>query len=374
MKPFKPHKLPIEDLDWQQLAKPIGKANAALSLYNGLLHAIPNPHVLLSPITTQEAVYSSKIEGTQASLSDVFRFEAGESFHPAREGDIGEVINYRRALFEAEAMLQRIPAIHLNMLKALHEILLSGVRGDNKARGEFRRVQNYIGLPGASIEEASFVPPSPDAVPAALDSWEKYVNGDSQETLVQLAVTHAQFEIIHPFLDGNGRLGRMLIPLFLHIKGLLLKPVFYLSQYFEAHRPEYYARLRAITDSSDWQGWVEFFLKAVMAQAGTNTRKAGEILALYKRTRETVNSVASPRYASAALDALFAKPILNTNEFMSAARIQYRSTALSLLNKLTDAGMLGILRESAGRAPAVFIFNELLAITEESENDTKNGK
>lgn len=366
--PFIPHKLPIEGLNWERLASPIGKANAALSYYNGLLKAIPNPHVLLSPITTQEAVYSSMIEGTQASLSDVLRYEAGEIFPPERTNDIGEVINYRKALFRAEELLEQTPAIHLNMIKELHKLLLSGVRGENKARGEFRRIQNYIGSYGASIENASYVPPSPDRVLEALDAWEKYINGDSQENLVQLAVMHAQFEVIHPFLDGNGRLGRILIPIFLQLKGLLSKPVFYLSRYFEDCRPDYYASLRGITERGDWQGWVEFFLGAVIAQSANNTDKAERILSLYKRLRETVAAMTSPKHATKVLDALFMKPLFSTKEFMENTGIDYRSTALDILAKMEKAGVIAVIRPASGRSPSVYVFNELLDISEKDGN------
>ena len=367
MKPFVPHELPITGLNWEKLSAPIGRANAALSYYNGLLRSIPNPHVLLSPITTQEAVYSSRIEGTQASLSDVFRFEAGEAFPVERISDIGEVINYRRALFRAEELIEKIPAIHLNMLREMHRILLSGVRGEDKARGEFRRVQNFIGVHGATIEQASFVPPSPDRVPVSLDAWEKYVNGDSQETLVQLAVTHAQFEIIHPFLDGNGRLGRILIPLYLYMKRSLVKPVFYLSRYFEACRDEYYAGLRGITQRDDWQTWVEFFLNAIIEQAAVNTDKAERILALHKQTRERLMAMTGAKYVSPSLDALFAKPLLSTNEFMTGAGVQYRSTALDILNKLEGAGVIRLMKKPRGRTPGVYVFTELLDITEKEK-------
>jgi len=366
MKPFTPHKLPIGNLDWEKLSRPIGRASSAVSLYNGLLKSIPNPHILLSPMTMQEAVLSSRIEGTQASLSEVFKFEAGESYPQEKGRDIVEIMNYRKALFRAEELFERLPAIHLNMLRELHAILLAGVRGENKARGEFRTVQNFIGRHGATIEQASYVPPSPDVVPPALDEWEKYINGDSQEVLVQLAVLHAQFEIIHPFLDGNGRLGRILIPLFLYQKEMLIKPVFYLSQYFEEHRDEYYARLGAITKDDDWQGWISFFLNALIEQAKTNTNKAESILKLYNSTRVQVVDL-TRTYALAALDALFSKPIMNASEFMKKTDIKYKSTAMDVLKKLENAGIIKTIKEKRGRTPAVFAFPELISLAEGRE-------
>ena len=346
---------------------PIGKANAAVSFYNGLLKHIPSPNALLSPITTQEAVLSSRIEGTQASLSDVLRFEAGEAYSRERNDDIAEIINYRKALFRAEELFERIPAIHLNMIKELHAILMAGVRGDNKARGEFRTIQNYIGKYGASIEQATFVPPSPDQVLPALGEWEKYIHGDGAEALVQLAVLHAQFEIIHPFLDGNGRLGRILIPLFLYQKGLLSKPVFYLSQYFEAHRDEYYARLRGISRDGDWQGWVAFFLNATIEQAIANTEKAESILNLYKRTKERVMVLTHSSYAIVVLDTLFLRPIIDASAFKTIRGIKNKDTALRILKKMEAAGIVKTIKEGQGRAPAVFAFPELMNIAEGRE-------
>lgn len=367
MQPFTPHKLPPTNLDWEKLSLPIGKANAAVSLYNGLLKSIPNPHILLSPITTQEAVLSSRIEGTQASLSDVFKFEAGETYSQGKDRDIAEIMNYRKTLFRAEELFEKLPVIHLNMLKELHAILLVGVRGANKARGEFRSVQNFIGKYGATIEQASYVPPSPDKVLPALDEWEKYINSDEQDILIQLAVLHAQFEIIHPFLDGNGRLGRILIPLFLYQKKILEKPVFYLSQYFEEHRDEYYVRLRGITQNNDWQGWILFFLEAVIEQAKINTETAESILKLYEKTKVQVLNLTSSSNALVVLDALFFKPIMNTSEFMKKTELKYKSTALNILKKLEVAGIVKTIKEGRGRVAAVFAFSDLINITEGRE-------
>lgn len=190
-------------------------------------------------MTTQEAVLSSRIEGTQATLGDVLRFEAGEAPKEERkQHDIQEIINYRHALRGAEEELRTRP-FNLNLLKKLHSILLDSVRGRDTARGRFRQVQNWVGAPGTPIEEAPFVPPAPGLLMEYLDNWEKYYHADRPDPLVQLAIVHAQFEIIHPFLDGNGRLGRMLVPLFLYEKEFISKPMFYLSAYLEVHQDEY---------------------------------------------------------------------------------------------------------------------------------------
>jgi len=220
--PYKPQKLPLDSIDWGSLVDLIARANAALARYDGMLETMVNPTLLLSPLTTQEAVLSSRIEGTQATLEEVLEFEADPTrkIEPSKYADIQEIINYSKAMQHAVTLL-KTKALCLNLIKELHAILLDSVRGANKARGEFRRIQNWIGPPGCSIEEATFVPPSPDVLPQALDNWEKYIHYNEKERLVQLAIVKAQFELIHPFLDGNGRIGRMLVPLFLYEKKLL---------------------------------------------------------------------------------------------------------------------------------------------------------
>lgn len=219
-KPFIPEKLPLENINWEDLLPNIVKANSAVAKFDGLLESILNPLLFLNPLMTQEAVLSSKIEGTQASLSEVLAFEAAPKRKQDNINDIEEVINYRNALLFATKELENRP-ICLNFIKDMHEILLQGVRGQNKARGEFRRIQNWIGKSNSTIETASYVPPEPHLLLEFLSDWEKYCHYDEKDKLVQLAIIHAQFEIIHPFLDGNGRIGRILIPLFLFEQKIL---------------------------------------------------------------------------------------------------------------------------------------------------------
>ena len=239
MKPFIPFELPIKNIDFEGLINLVAEANKELSFYNGILQAIINPHVLLAPLGSREAVLSSKIEGTQVSFTELLQFEADEKLNNTiNPNDVNEITNYRKAMLEAEKIFNDRPFIHLNMIKDLHSILLSGVRGTNKARGEFRKTQVYIGSVGATIDQATYIPPEAQNVLPALDNWEKYINYTTQETLISCAIMHAQFEMIHPFLDGNGRLGRMLIPLFLYQKDYMCKPVFYMSEFFEENRQE----------------------------------------------------------------------------------------------------------------------------------------
>lgn len=202
---------PESRLDWPQLIPLIGPAAAAVARYDGMLGATPNPDVLLSPLTTQEAVLSSRIEGTQATMGEVLEFEAGhEPESAARREDIHEVLNYRSAMRHAEEMMKKLP-LCLRVVREAHRILLAGVRGEGKSPGEYRRVPNWIGPAGCTIEQATFVPVAADRLPDALGTWEGYIHAEAPDRLVQLAVLHAEFEALHPFLDGNGRLGRMLV-------------------------------------------------------------------------------------------------------------------------------------------------------------------
>lgn len=367
MLPYIPSKLPYNDLDWHKLIPYISKANSLLSQYNGLLEGMVNPHILLSPITTKEATLSSKIEGTQATLSEVLLYEAGDEYKQEKVLDIEEIINYRRALISAEELLKNRPFIHLNMIKKLHFILLSGVRGANKRRGEFRLEQNWIGPIGCNIEDAKYVPPSPTDMMDALNNWEQYINSEEVDILLQLAFLHAQFEIIHPFLDGNGRIGRILIPVFLYAKNYLKSPVFYLSEYLENNRDEYYEKLNNITSKGDWQSWIEFFLDAIIKQSEVNIKKAKEVLFFYSMMKLKFQEITKSQYSAAALDAIFVRPVINSTDFDRFAHINSKRTSSRILQKLENEGILKLHKASVGSAPATYIFPELLNITEGKE-------
>ena len=365
MKPFVPQELPIEEIDWKALIPLIGRANRALAHYDGVLLGVPNPEVLLSPLTTEEAVLSSRIEGTQATLGEVYRFEAGEAPQTeSRRHDIGEILNYRRALREAEAELLKRP-FHLNLLLRLHGILLDSVRGQNKARGRFRSEQNWIGAPGSPIEQAAFVPPAPGALPGLLDNWEKYYHAERPDPLVQLAVVHAQFEILHPFLDGNGRLGRILIPLFLHEKQILHRPMFYLSAWLEARRDAYIEHLRPLgVQPGAWDRWIAFFLTGLEEQARANAAKARAMLDLYESMKARVLDLTHSQYAVPLLDQMFERPVFEGSHLKLGEKPPTRAAVGNLLRILREDGMLNVLREGSGRRATVYAFGELINLCE----------
>ncbi len=354
---------PDDRLDWQTLIPFIGPAAAAVARYDGMLSAVPNPDILLAPLTTQEAVLSSRIEGTEATMGDVLGFEAGqEPESPARRDDIQEVLNYRNAMRRAEELLAELP-LSLRVIREAHAVLLHGVRGEGKAPGEFRRTPNWIGPPGCTIEQATFVPVGADRLPEAASEWERYMHRDAADRLVQLAILHAEFEALHPFLDGNGRLGRMLVPLFLWQCRLIQTPRFYISAFFESRRQAYYENLLAVSRNDDWTGWCRFFLDAVRVQAEDNWTKARGILSLYDDMKRRVAELTRSRYAIHALDWIFQYPVFRGSRFTAQAGIPAK-TARRLLNLLCEGGVVKTLIAGRGRRAALFVYPEILNVAE----------
>ena len=358
-------KFPPPELDWPQLLPLIGPANAAVARYAGLLQGIPNPHVLMSPMTTQESVLSSRIEGTQATMGEVLALEAeGGALDEStpKKADIREVLNYRMALHEATDLLETLP-LSQRLIKDTHRVLMQGVRGRSRDPGEYRRVANWIGSDGCKIDQARFIPCGAERLSDAMSAWENYLHADAPDVLVQLAIVHAEFEAIHPFLDGNGRLGRLIIPLFLFSRGLLSQPNFYLSEYLEGHQNEYYDRLLAISRDGDWTGWCGFFLRALIDQSQTNQNRAQAILDLYRTRKDWIAQQTHSQYGVRALDWMFERPIFKASDFGASAGIP-APTAARILRVVRENGLLREIRPSSGRQAAILCFPELLNIAE----------
>jgi Fic family protein len=357
---------PPKNVDWQKLIPLIGPANADLARYDGLLSTIPNADILLSPLTTQEAVLSSKIEGTVITIGEVLEIEAGgigEPISQPKRDDAEEVLNYRRAMKACLAEMRDRP-LSQQILRAAHALLMRGVRGRDKSPGQYRKEQNWIGARGCAIEEASFVPISPEHLQSGMDEWERYLNGTRElDTLVQLAILHVEFEALHPFKDGNGRLGRMLIPLFLYQRKLLHSPDLYMSGYLEARREEYQERLREVSGKGDWTGWILFFLQGISQQAKSNEKKTREVLALYDRVKKQVVEITHSQYSIAAVDFIFQTPIFTSTTFIEHSLIP-KPTAGRILSLLREADLLTPLAEGRGRRPSIYAFRALLNIAE----------
>lgn len=337
----------------------IGKANAEVARFDGLLQGMPNPAVLLSPLSMQEAVLSSRIEGTQATLQEVLEFEADPTQKNKKYDDIQEVLNYRRAMGYAVKEMKKIP-LSTRLIRGIHSILLDSVRGENKDRGNFRKIQVHVGKTN-KIEEATYVPPTAQLVPECMSNLEKYFHIEEKDTLVQLAIIHAQFEIIHPFLDGNGRVGRIMMPLFLYHKGVLSSPMFYLSEYFESHRENYYQKLLNVSQNNDWEGWIEYFLGAVVEQSKINIQKAKAIHKLYDDKKNKIVDITHSQFAIKTLDFLFCYPVFTSSQFVKESKIPSRSAA-RILNELKDGGVIKTVEKGTGKKPATYAFVKLLAV------------
>lgn len=369
MPPVKYHlgKFPPKELDWPRLIPLIGPANAGLARYDGLLSAIPNAHILLSPLITQEAVLSSKIEGTHVTMEEVLEIEAGgdsEAFSQPKRDDAEEVLNYRAALQACVKEMAHRP-FSQHILRSAHALLMQGVRGRDKNPGSYRKDQNWIGPSNSTtIENAGFIPIPPEHLQQGMEEWERYLQSSSEpDALIQLAILHVEFEALHPFKDGNGRLGRMLIPLFLFQRKLLASPDFYMSGYLESRRDEYQERLRAVSRDNDWTGWCQFFLQGIREQAAENERKARAILTLYDRVKTQVADLTRSQHSIKAVDFLFQSPIFPSPIFTNYSGIPSK-TASRILVILREKGLLRTVREGKGRRLGIYAFGELLNIAE----------
>ncbi len=283
---FEPRALPPEPpirLDGE-LAVALAEAERALGRLDGIATTLPNPDLFVSIHVRREAVLSSQIEGTQASLSDILQAEAGGKV-AAR--DVGDVVRYVAAMNHGLARLPKLP-LSLRLIREVHGELMKGQRGGQILPGEFRTTQNWIGPEGAPLQEAAFVPPSPATLMEHMGALEKFFRDRKLPLLVQAALAHAQFETIHPFVDGNGRVGRLLITLLLCERGALAQPLLYLSLFLKAHRAEYYERLQAIRTHGDWESWIAFFLRGVRETADESARVARRVLELREKDRALI--------------------------------------------------------------------------------------
>ena len=313
----------------------LGDAEASLGRLAGAGRLLPNPHLLVRPYLSREAVASTRIEGTQASLLELFDAEAADVELGA---DLEEVVNYIRAMELGLGRLAELP-LSTRLIREMHQVILHGVRGREWQPGQLRRSQNWIGPPGATIETAPFVPPPPGELSPLLSDWERFVHEDPPlPVLVQAGLLHYQFETIHPFLDGNGRLGRLLIVFFLVDRGRLNEPLLYLSPYFEANRDAYYATLQGVRERGDIDAWLQFFLAAVEQQATDAVQRTERLLDLRERYRSRVLA-ATRSQASVLVDVAFTQPVLTSRVVESRLKVS-RPAALRLLRQLEELRVL----------------------------------
>jgi len=364
MKPYVPIKLPLSTTtwDWQALVLKIGLANRNLAYFDGVLSSIINPTLFLSPLETKEAVLSSKIEGTVTTVYEVLKFEANvKPDSISKQWDIQEVLNYRSAMRHAIEWINRGLPFNSTLICSIHKELMSGVRGANKQPGQIRTAQNWIGKPGASMEQATYIPPEPLGLSDHLLNLIEYIEKKDQEPILQTAILHAQFELLHPFLDGNGRTGRILVPLFLWHKKLIKSPVFYISEYLEANRDQYYESLRLISLKGEWEAWIRFFLEAVASQADQNAQKASQVLSLYQVMKTRITNLTNSPRGIQILDNIFASPIIESTLFIKQSGLN-KQTGRRIITRLKEEGILFTLQPAAGSRPEILEFKELLDI------------
>ena len=342
---FIPKSLP-PPINWSSgLITAFGEAERNLGRLASLADSLPSPHILVRPFIHREAVLSSRIEGTNASLEDVYQFESWQLPLLENSSDVREVHNYVRALDYGLERSKTLP-VSLRLIREIHGILMEGVRGEHLTPGEFRRSQNWIGPPGSTIETATLVPPSLDEMHEALDAFEKFIHMPSEiPKLVRAGLIHYQFETIHPFLDGNGRVGRLLVTLLLIEWGLISQALLYLSAFFEAHRLEYYDHLLAVSQGGEWEKWLVFFMRGISSQsldAISRIERLGQLRIGYQ---ERLRTLRAANRLLQTLDVLFERPIVNIRQVETALKIPYR-TAQRYVERLEE---IGILHEVSGR-------------------------
>ena len=333
-------------LSWtEDLVAALSQADLALGELAGLGRTLLNPHLLIRPFMHQEAVVSSRIEGTQASLSDLFRYEAGQLTLFEERSDVREVHNYVRAMEYGLERLKELP-VSLRLIRELHGLLMEGVRGEGKKPGEFRDSYNWIGPPNCTVKTARYVPPPVSHMHDALHALEEFLHSPSEmPPLVRLALIHYQFEAIHPFLDGNGRIGRLLMSLLACAWNLLPQPLLYLSAYFEAHRDDYYDLLLAVSRRGVWEEWVTFFLRGVKEQCGDAVARIKHLQDLRGYYRVQVQRTHASARLLDVVDMLFLNPVLTVRRVEGEVGVTFQ-TAQRYVDWLVE---LGILMEVTGK-------------------------
>jgi Fic family protein len=377
--PFDLPKLPPK-IKYDSLVEVITQAHTALARLDEMLKQIGTSSHLERTFFTQEAVLSSKIEGTQVTLEEVLKEEAKDVKTAVRpesnekERDMVEVLNYRSAMRQGAEMVERGEPLAENNIKKIHAILLHSGRGMTRAPGEFRREQVYIAPEGTPIEDARYIPPVPRDIPELYSNFDRYLNSDDSERdpLVQIAVAHYQFEAIHPFKDGNGRLGRILIPLYLYKRKIITRPLIFISKYFEEHRRDYYDLLADVSYKENWTAWIRFFLHGLCEQANEATELGRAIIALRDEYRVHLADFHST-YAFNLLDAIFQRPYFTPTVIGKEADIKNLQTVLTLISKFVEAGILKDL-EPEKKRNKLYQFTPLTKLLDDTRNKGRKGK
>lgn len=353
---------PPDGIDLNVVFESLTQALQQLVRYDEKLRHMPNSELLLAPLMQRDAVVSSRMEGTISTLEEVLRLEAGENANRTDgtgRSETLEVALYARALRQAEHQMRDGIGLSEYLIKTAHETLLSHGRGADKSPGQYKTHQNYVG--DQRQRQISFIPISPESLIPGIRNLIEFVAESPVHALLKTAIAHAEFEALHPFEDGNGRVGRMLIPLMLWDSGVLTAPHFFVSDYFERHKDEYIERLRNVSSRGDWDNWCVFFLTALEAQATANIDVVTQVQAHYEEMKERFREVLRSQHFEAAVDYVFTHPIFWNNHFVETAQAP-SSTLRNFTPRLVDEGLLRVIHPPSGSAPGLYIFPSLLDI------------
>lgn len=356
-------KFPPQDLDYGSMVHGLIEATDAVARYDQMLKGMHNSEILLAPMRSQEAVISSRMEGTISTMDEILKYEAdqgeGDGLNPNARSEVVETFLYQVTLRSAQEATVSGRPLSQSLLKALHQKLLSFGRGASKSPGEFKREQNYLGNTGRG--KIGFVPISPEKLQDGLGDLFLHMEDDSQPVLIRTALAHLEFEALHPFEDGNGRIGRMLITLMMWKAGIISAPYFYISSYFEENQDQYIGLMRDVSENGTWGNWCNFFLAAVKEQAIKNLEVAENIGALYEQMKIEFSEALSSKWSVTALDFVFTNPVFRNNRFTQKSGIP-GPTAARFTRVLLEKDLLVCLEEASGRRPALYAFEPLLKL------------
>ncbi len=356
-------KFPPKKIDLNIFIHELLGATSALARYDQVLKNMHNNEILLAPLRNQEAVISSRMEGTISTMDEILRYQADETSDSSSTSsyreDVLETLLYQRSLVNAQKAIQDGYTISSSTIKKIHQQLLSFGRGANKSPGQFKSEQNY--LADRSRKKILFTPISPERLDEGLERLFNYLNNSDDLPLVKTALMHLEFEALHPFNDGNGRIGRMLITLFLWSNGLISAPHFYISEYFEEHKDEYIDTMRSVSLNNNWEDWCKFFFAGIEEQANRNLEIAESISKLYEEMKLVFSTILSSKYCIVALDYVFTNPIFRNNNFTAKSGIP-PATAQRFTRTLAENNLIETVEEAAGRKPALYSFEPLMRL------------
>lgn len=356
-------KFPPANIDYGKLIKQLANAAGAIARYDQMLKNLHNSEIMLAPLRNQEAVISSRMEGTVSTMDEILQYEADYDEAGIDEGntrlEVVETILYQRALKNAQAAIESGQPFSQFLIKAAHQQLLSWGRGATKSPGKYKNEQNY--LVDKTKRNVLFVPASPEKLQEGLDRLFKYINESDDQPLIKAAITHVEFEALHPFKDGNGRIGRMIITLMLWTSGVISAPHYYISGYFEENKDQYIDSMRRVSESDDWTGWCKLFLEAVEKQAIRNLQTAESIRSLYEEMKIVFGDLLASKWSVNALDFVFTNPVFRNNKFTQSSGIPSASAA-RFTRLLVDKGLITLVQEASGRRPALYRFEPLMQL------------